>query len=114
MHGMNVCFPDYRDASRKAYSIQSETGYKVCFTDEVYPHISPDQASEVLYLYSSDADMRENNSEYTAFYPPIFEELEPNEIYIIQSKDAGNWDLDAFEYYEFDRYAVAAPLRKEQ
>ena len=110
---MNVSFPDYRDASEKAYSIQSETGSKVCFTDEVYPHISPDQASEVLYLYSANADMRNKDREYTAFYPPIFEELDPNEIYIIQSKDAGNWDLDAFEYYEYDRYAVAAPAAKK-
>ena len=110
---MNVSFPDYRDASQKAYSIQGERGYKVCFTDEVYPHISPDQASEVLYLYAADADMREEGREYTAFYPPIFEELEPNEIYIIQSKDAGNWDLEAFEYYEYDRYSVVAPVKKE-
>ena len=106
---MNVSFPDYRDASRKAYEIQGERGYKVCFTDEVYPHISPDQASEVLYLYSADADMREEGRAYTTFYPPMFEELEPDEIYIIQSMDAGNWDLDAFDYFEYDRYSVVAP-----
>ena len=106
----NVNFPDFRDASVVGRSAQEKTGDSIMVSDEVFPHLAPDEAASYLYMYSIDADMRYDQNTFTVYYPPAIEQPDSDKIHIVKAMNTINWNLDEFDYQEFGEYAVLIPL----
>ena len=105
---MNVAFPGFREAARYAETVHSKTGYDICVTDRLYPHINPDQAAEMMTLLASNANMREPLY-FSIEYPGAIDELRDNEIYLMFPEDTFDWNIDAFDYVDFGGFVVLTP-----
>lgn len=109
-NNFNVNFPDFREASIAAHENQKISGAKIHVTNEIFPHIDPDEGAKFIYLYSIDADMRKEE-DFDVIYPPMFEQLDEGTINIVYTKDTLEWNLDSFDYQEFGRYALLTPIQ---
>lgn len=101
-------FNGFADACAYAGEIQEKTGARVNVTTTVYPHIQPDAAAKVMYLYATDADMREEQN-FTDMYAPGLEWVDPGEIYVASASDVSYWDWGDMNYEEFGDYVVISP-----
>ena len=101
-------FGGFAEACAYAGELQEETGARVNVTTTVYPHVQPDAAAKVMYLYATDADMREEQN-FTDIYAPGLEWVDPSEIYVAQVDDIAYWDWGDMNYEEFGDYVVISP-----
>ena len=101
-------FNSFAEACAYAGEIQEETGARVNVTTTVYPHVQPDAAAKVMYLYATNADMREEQN-FTDMYAPGVEWVDPSEIYVAQVNDIAYWDWGDMNYEEFGDYLVISP-----
>lgn len=110
----NVYFRGFGDLAVKAENIQRETGVKVNVTVKVYPHIAPSDAAEIMYLYATDAQMKDigecRGEAYEVIYAPGIEEPDPNQVYLVTQSDILSWDLSAYRYEENGEYVLLSPL----
>ena len=105
-------FEGFGELSARAARAQQETGAQVNVTDNVYPHIQPGQAAEMIYLYASDADMKEaaGGACCRVVYMPQTQP-QADQIYLARTDEIAQWDLDAFDYEEAGGYALLVPRR---
>ena len=105
-------FEGFGELSARAAAAQAETGAQVVITDRVYPHVQPAQAAEMMYLYASDADMTQaekaRGESWRVAYMPT-EQPQEDCIYLVQTDEIAQWDLEAYEYEEVGGYALLAP-----
>ena len=101
-------FNGFAEACAYAGEVQKETGARVNVTTTVYPHVQPDAAAKVMYLYATNADMREEQN-FTDMYAPGVEWVDPSEIYVAQVNDIAYWDWGDMNYEEFGDYLVISP-----
>lgn len=106
----NTHFHSLEKAYRRAAQLQEEDGHNVYVTTTVYPHMDPGAASEIMYLYASDADMQtalqERDRAYCAAYLPGMENLDRDAIYVAKETDLYGFELDNWQYEEFGEYGV--------
>ena len=99
----------------RAAEVQTETGAKINVTSNVYPHMQPSAAAEMMFLYATDADMRtaqaERGTRYEVMYVSDDMQPEAGEIYLAKTSEISNWDLDGFEYEESEGYALIYPAK---
>lgn len=111
----NTYFVGFGDAAVEAKRIQDETGTKVNVTSTVYPHITPSDAAEIMYLYAIDADTKNASErygkEYEVIYAPGMDGPDPEQIYFISQEDVTMWDFDGMDYKEIGDYVVLSPLK---
>ena len=109
----NVYFDGFGELAAKADAIQEETDAKVNVTGTVYPHISPSDAAEIMYLYAVNADMREIDTQrgksYEVIYAPGVEHPDTEQIYFVAQSDIVEWDLTGFAYEEAGEYVLLTP-----
>lgn len=110
----NVYFRGFGDLAAKAEGIRKETDAKVNITVRVYPHIAPSEAAEMMYLYATNADMREvknlRGEAYEVIYAPGVEEPDPHQVYLVTPGDITTWDLSLFDYEENGEYVLLSPI----
>jgi len=110
----NVYFHGFAEACVKADAIQEEKGARVGITSTVYPHITPSDAAEIMYLYAIDADTtnlnEQRNAAYEMIYAPGMENPDPSCAYIVTQDDVSAWDLTRFQYEEIGDYVLLSPL----
>lgn len=106
----NTHFWGLDEACQKAADMQKETGRKVYITMSVYPHVDPSAAAEMMYLYSTDADMvyaaQKRGEMFEAAYLEGIESLDSDGIYIAAVRDLYNCDMENWVYEEFGGYAL--------
>lgn len=106
----NTHFYGLENAYQRAAQLQEENGHSVYVTTTVYPHMDPGAASEIMYLYASDADMhtvlRERDRTYSAVYLQGMESLDRNAIYVAKESDLYSLNLDNWQYEGFGEYGV--------
>lgn len=111
----NVYFPGFEQMAARAAEIQAETGEKINVTGNVYPHISPSDGAEMMFLYASNADMRtaeaDRNTRYEMMYVSDDMQPEKDEIYLARTNEISNWDLEGFEYEESEGYSLIYPAK---
>ena len=111
----NVYFPGFEQMAARAAEIQAETGEKINVTGNVYPHISPSDGAEMMFLYASNADMRtaeaDRNKRYEMMYVSDDMQPEKDEIYLARTNEISNWDLEGFEYEESEGYSLIYPAK---
>ena len=109
----NVYFDGFGELSAQAAQIQEKTGARVNVTDTVYPHISPDEAAEFMYLYATDADMRQaakaRGTDYEVSYLRAIESPDASQIYLVTANDTLMWDYAEFDYAEAGQYLLLTP-----
>jgi len=101
-------FNGFAEACAHAKSIQDETGAPVNVTTTIYPHVEPDAAAKVMYLYATDADLREEQK-FTDIYAPGLEWVDDTQVYVVTPEDVYNWDWGDMNYEEFGGYVVISP-----
>ena len=110
----NVYFGGFREAAWCAGQIQESTHGVVNVTNTVYPHIQPSEAAEMMYLYASDADMRETvlgELKYEVIYPRGIDNPDPEQVYLVTAEETVAWDIDAFDYEDYGQYVILRPKR---
>ena len=111
----NNAFPGFEQMAVRAAEVQNETGAKINVTSNVYPHMQPSAAAEMMFLYATDADMRtaqaERGTRYEVMYVSDDMQPEAGEIYLAKTSEISNWDLDGFEYEESEGYALIYPAK---
>lgn len=109
----NVYFKGFEEACVEAKRIQEETNAVIGITDTVYPHITPSDAAEWMYLYAIDADVDEvsdmRGKLYEIIYAPGMEEADKKQMYIVTESDISAWDLSGFHYEEMGDYVLLSP-----
>lgn len=103
----NIYFDGFADACVRAREIQNERGGKIHVTTAVYPHVAPYDASEMMYMFAVDADMREEQ-DMEPFYASSVEYADETQIYVVESSEISGWDWGEMNYEEFGNYAVIA------
>jgi len=110
----NTYFTGFNEASIRAAEIQEETDAKVNVTCTVYPHITPTDAAEMMYLYAVNADIQNASegygTEYEVIYAPGIAEPDFAQIYMVSQEDVTEWDLTGFNYEEYGDYVLLSPL----
>lgn len=110
----NVYFTGFGDLAVKAKEIQDETNAKINVTSTVYPHISPSDAAEIMYLYAVDADPEEakdcRGTAYEVIYALGVENPDPQQMYLVAQSDITSWNLSAFHYDELGEYVLLSPI----
>ena len=101
-------FDGFADACAHAKAIQDETGAQVNVTTTIYPHVEPDAAAKVMYLFATDADLRSEQN-FTDMYAPGLEWVDDTQIYVVHANDVTDWDWGDMNYEEFGGYAVISP-----
>lgn len=110
-NGANTYFTGFGELAVRAEELREGTDTKVSVTNGVYPHIQPDSAAEIMYLYAVDADM-EHVLEYREHVEVIYApgmEPDPDRIYLVRPNEIGEWDLEPFHYEELDEYVLLIP-----
>lgn len=101
-------FDGFADACAHAKAIPNETGAQVNVTTTIYPHVEPDAAAKVMYLFATDADLRSEQN-FTDMYAPGLEWVDDTQIYVVHANDVTSWDWGDMNYEEFGDYAVISP-----
>jgi len=111
-----VYFAGFDDLARRAEVKREESGAKVNVTGTVYPHLTPSDAAEMMYLYAADREMGEiqenRRRTYDVIYAPGIENPNEDEIYLVAQNDITMWDLSRFKYEEMGEYVLLTPIDK--
>ena len=110
----NVYFTGFGDLAAKAEEVREKEDTVVNVTGTVYPHLTPSDAAEMMYLYAIDADMKETAKNprgvYDMVYAPGIENPQTDQIYLVAQSDVASWDLSLFGYEEMGEYALLTPI----
>ena len=115
----NVFFEDFPQAVRQGMQTAQTRGLPLRVTTAVYPHTDPDEAAEMMTLFSLDADMRIVAEDREAYAEIFWAEGEagPAEdtVSVVSMKESRNWiwDADAFDDERIGRYVLLVPKDKE-
>ncbi|MBR2943421.1 MAG: glycosyltransferase family 39 protein [Clostridia bacterium] len=108
----SMYFEGFGELSARAAQAHWETGAKVYVTDNVYPHVQPAQAAEMMYLYGSDADMEAaagaRGMRYEVVHMPSVQ-TQADAIYLARADEIAQWALEGFSYEEAGNYALLIP-----
>ena len=114
---VNTYFLQFREIAEKAEKAHEQTGKKVVVTSEFYPHIAPEEAAEMIYLYAANPDMTEvaasPASVCETVYPDAMSQLSTQEIYLMLARNLAEFDTEGFEMSQSGVFALAVPRDTE-